>query len=121
MSNFKPVYRASDGAVVDYTDGYHTFSELYDHRIALWIALCKQMVDDDYYVVWRSKLHADGTGFPGWFILCLDPIETGKQISYHLPESAWDACDFPGISTYDKAPSYDGHTSADVLTRIREL
>jgi len=23
------------------SDGYHTFDELYDHRITLWIALCR--------------------------------------------------------------------------------
>ena len=27
---------------VEASDGYHTFEELYDHRITLFIALCKQ-------------------------------------------------------------------------------
>jgi hypothetical protein len=29
------------------SDGYHTFGELYDHRIQLFIALCKMMCNMD--------------------------------------------------------------------------
>ncbi len=29
-------------------DGYHTFDELYDHRITLYISLCKQIVRQPY-------------------------------------------------------------------------
>jgi hypothetical protein len=43
----------------------------------------------------------------------------GSQITYHLPTSKWDECDF--AITLDKAPEWDGHTSNDVLERIREL
>ena len=37
------------------SDGYHTFDELYDHRIALFCTLLK-FVDG-----WKSKLHEDGS------------------------------------------------------------
>ncbi len=118
--DYKPIMK--DGVVVDYSDGYHTFTELYEHRVALFIALCKRMYDDDYYTVWRARLHQDGTGFDGWFMLCLDCIETGKQISYHLPNSEWANCDFiEKMFTYERAPSFDGHTAQDVLARLRAL
>ena len=105
-------------------DGYHTFSELYDHRITLFIALCKKMANNLEYAgedkgfVWRSKLHSDGTSFDDWFILGIGKAN-GKQITYHLPLSRWDETDF--TETLDKAPDFDGHTSDDVLERLRRL
>lgn len=100
------------------SDGYHTFDELYDHRIELFIALCKELDDTGKCPVWRSRLHHDGTGYGGWFIMGIER-EKGKQISYHLPLSYWDATSF--CRTEDRAPEWDGHTSADVLKRLRVL
>jgi len=97
-------------------DGYHTFDELYDHRIALFIALSKKWERD--ISVWRSKLHADGSNFDDWFILGIDKREE-RQITYHLPIDKWDDCDY--AETLDKAPEWDGHTSDDVLERIKNL
>lgn len=103
------------------SDGYHTFDELYDHRITLWIALCKRTaltIREPWNPTWRSKLHSDGSAFDGWFVLGMftDP---GRQITYHLPNSKWDDCYF--APDLDKAPEFDGHTSADVLHRIALL
>ncbi len=122
---------------MDASDGYHTFTELYDHRIALFIALAKQiqLIFTAYRVqkdgsppwenpVWRSKEHhqdADGKQmamYNGWFIMGIY-MEPGKQISYHLPLSYWDKTDF--ALTLDMAPPWDGHTPADVITRLFEL
>jgi hypothetical protein len=103
------------------SDGYHTFGELYEHRIALYIALAQKY---SYHetpnspLVWRSKVHSDCTVWEGWFLLGVD-IEPGKQITYHLPISKWDECSF--AETLDKAPEFDGHTSADVLERLKAL
>lgn len=108
-------------------DGYHTFSELYDHRIALWIALCEMRAnvidtsDHAYFEdVWRSKNHSDGEpAFGGaWFVLGIGEDE-GSQITYHLPIEQWDRCDF--AETLEKAPEFDGHTSDDVLERLKSL
>lgn len=96
------------------SDGYHTFNELYDHRIALFIALCRQLGDE----VWRSRLHSDGTGFEGWFVLGINS-DPGSQITYHLPDNKWDECKF--AATLDRAPQFDGHTSADVVSRLGRL
>lgn len=102
------------------SDGYHTFDELYDHRITLYIALCKIMASrySTYKNIWRSKLHSDGTSFDGWFILGINKT-AGKQITYHLPLERWEETNF--AETLEKAPEFDGHTSADVLKRIKEI
>ncbi len=76
------------------SDGYHTFKELYEHRIALFISLCSQLNSaaeelGKERVVWKSKIHSDGTSWEGWFMLGIFK-EKGKQISYHLPNDYWD-------------------------------
>lgn len=116
----------SDGADVgQISDGHHTFGELYEHRIALWMALCYAQatkMDDGGMscspIVWRSKRHSDGSAIDGWFLLGINK-EPGKQMTYHLPASQWGECEF--AETLDKAPAFDGHTSADVLQRLKEL
>jgi hypothetical protein len=101
------------------SDGYHTFDELYDHRIALWIALCKQLTPGyQEHQSWRTQLHSDGTRFEGWFVLGLK-YAAGEQMTYHLPMSRWDECAF--ARTLERAPEFDGHTSADVLKRIAAI
>ena len=102
---------------VEISDGYHTFTQLYDHRITLYIALCKKIYLSAP-IVWRSKLHSDGSSWDGWFILGIY-TEKGKQITYHLPIERWNETNF--AMTLDKAPEYDGHTSEDVLERLKDL
>jgi len=98
------------------SDGYHTFAELYDHRIELYIALCRILRTK--YPVWRSETHSDGSQIAGWFVLGLDTMR-GKQITYHLPASRWTSCEF--AMTLLQAPPFDGHSSADVLERLKNL
>ncbi len=105
------------------SDGYHTFGELYEHRITLFIALCRLLKNQyklqyDGQGVWRSRAHSDGSVWDGWFIL---GIFQGKdqQITYHLPMDKWNETDF--ATTLDKAPEWDGHTSSDVLIRLKNL
>jgi hypothetical protein len=106
------------------SDGYHTFGELYLHRIELWIALCKIKAYQNVHnrLVWRSKLYQPAVGedyidWDGWFVLGIGTIE-GTQMSYKLPMSNWDDCNF--CATLEKAPAFDGHTSQDVLHRIQK-
>ena len=103
-------------------DGYHTMDELYEHRIELFITLCKERNRDSALSwnreVWRSKFHSDGTSYNGWFLLGIGK-DKGKQITYHLPLSRWDDTNF--AETLDTAPAYDGHTTEDVLKRLKEL
>ena len=102
------------------SDGYHTFKELYAHRIALFIALCK-LLDDRYHHhnVWMSEKHYDGSSYEGWFIMGIS-MYNGKQISYHLPTEYWDECKLVS-NIIDRAPEWDGHTPADVLERLKQL
>lgn len=95
-------------------DGYHTFHELYSHRFALFAALCSIYRADS----WRSLRHSDGTEVEGYFIAGLF-TKAGTQITYHIPMKHWDLFDF--AQTWEFAPIFDGHTSSDVILRIRAL
>ena len=104
------------------SDGFHTFDELYEHRIELFLRLCFYFIQGksqhDKRIVWKSKLHADGSKFDGWFIMGIGERK-GEQISYHLPISKWDEILF--ACELDYAPLWDGHTPADVLERLKRL
>lgn len=115
-------HECSGGEDMQVSDGYHTMDELYEHRIELFLALCR-VIHSEFGTssspkVWRSKLHSDGKWYDGWFILGLFK-EKGNQITYHLPMSKWDETDF--AETLEKAPEWDGHTSSDVLNRLKNL
>lgn len=102
------------------SDGYHTFDELYNHRITLYIALCKNLESPvgDWRNVWRSHLHSDGSRFDGWFLLGIG-TQAGHQITYHIPNERWDETEF--AETLNKAPEFDGHSSTNVLDRLKKL
>lgn len=115
--------------MVEISDGYHTFNELYEHRITLFIALCRiyekhvaptvwNTIEGRTYDVWRSKLHGDGSRYEGWFLLGINKLK-GEQITYHIPLSYWKDTEF--AETLDRAPEFDGHTSKDVLFRLKKL
>jgi len=100
------------------TDGYHTFGELYNHRVRLFVMFCilfgfqgKKM----QRLVWRASYNHDGSKWDGWFILGIFPKE-GEQITYHVPMKYWDMVGF--AETYIQNPHYDGHTSQDVAERL---
>lgn len=98
-----------EGIMRSPSDGYHTFDELYDHRITLFIALChcidsvckNEFTGESWSPVWRSKIHSDGTSMDGWFIMGINK-EKGKQITYHLPLFRWEETNF--AQTLDRAP-----------------
>lgn len=94
------------------SDGYHTFGELYEHRIELFIALARILQDRTLKEVWRFQTDKE------WFILGIHTTP-GKQITYHLPMSKWKETDF--AFTYTSKPEWDGHTSQDVLKRLNNL
>ena len=115
----------AEGEHLRVSDGYHTFDELYEHRIRLFISLCKQRVDYATDTggkkggVWTSVQHSDGSTFGDWFILGIGKSK-GQQITYHLPARFWqEVCEFAEV--LERAPEWDGHTSEDVLNRLKEL
>lgn len=107
-------------SVGDLSDGYHTFNELYEHRIELYITLCRMLAAKDYndYPVWRAKAHYDGEEMMGWFLLGIN-YKPGRVITYHLPMIKWDETNF--AATLSVGVEWDGHTSADVLKRLKDL
>ena len=104
------------------SDGYHTFDELYDHRCILFISLvnlCQEMNDrrSARYEIFKCREHDDGTRLVGWF-LCVINSHLG-QISYHLPDKYWGRLMCPA---HRRSPiPFDGHTSDDVLERLKQL
>jgi hypothetical protein len=92
------------------SDGYHTFHDLYAHRIALFLALCRAVG-----MGWKSRVHADGSAFDGWFIAGVTLPMVG-EITYHLPNEAWDEA--AHLQTVAFAPPWDGHTPEDVVQRL---
>jgi len=106
------------------SDGYHTMEELYEHRIALFAALCNfwnDVIEDMeisvYQKAWKSKLHSDGTMFEGGYFIA--GIESNKgQITYHMKLKHWDSFRIPEL---ERAPEYDGHTPNDVIERLLKL
>lgn len=104
------------------SDGYHTFNELYEHRIALFIALCHVYSNDGYQspnkrMVWKSKVHSDGSLMDGWFIAGIGVFQ-GEQITYHLPMDKWDSLH---VRELEKAPLWDGHIPSEVVKRLEYL
>jgi len=96
------------------SDGYHTFNELYYHRMILFSVICNQNKE----LSWKSKLHHDGTMFDGSFIIGIDTSE--GQYTYHYNMKYWDMYD---VKVLDKAPIYDGHQPSDIvrLLSIQEV
>jgi hypothetical protein len=104
------------------SDGYHTFGELYDHRIVLFHALAKRLAADpatpENLRPWRSETHFDGSSFFGYFHAGIGH-EPGTQISYHIGLDWWATFDF--CQTLNNSPEWDGHTPKDVITRLLAL
>lgn len=105
------------------SDGFHTFDELYDHRMTLFCTLLNiiERSNDFRLEVWKSELHSDGTipfNNPNYFIAGIES-DVG-QITYHLRMNPyWNI--LSNITILGRAPHYDGHTSNDVLRRLRKI
>ena len=89
----------------DISDGYHTFDELYDHRMALYIAL----INNTDFPAFIQFDH-----YEGWDAVYLEMPK--GQVSYHLPKSLR-SCYLDRCTTVG-SEKYDGHTSSDVLNRL---
>lgn len=87
----------------DTSDGYHTFRELYDHRVLLWINLC---------LITPSKCYLVENHYDGWFLLGME--SDNGQISYHCQNKYLNLCK----EIERRHPKFDGHTSSDVIKRL---
>jgi hypothetical protein len=120
----KFIKSSSSAKVIDtnmLSDGYHTFGELYEHRIVLFMILCRtfSLQHKEDHEVWMTKTHSDGSVWDGWFVLGILRAP-GAQMTYHLPMEKWDECSEFAV-VRDMAPEFDGHTSDDVLKRVKSL
>ena len=101
-------------------DEYHTMHELYEHRMALTVALFNMINyvnTDGQLEVMKSKLHHDGTMFEGGYFIVM-AITPNGQISYHYKLKHWDKFNIPEV---ERIPEWDGHSSLDALERLMKI
>lgn len=92
----------------DISDGFHTFAELYDHRVHLYLALAAVSG-------WPAYYRCD---YDEWFCLYLETPH--GQLSYHLPNTFLDRVKLFAQPAPD-AYKWDGHNSQDVLLRLEAV
>lgn len=92
-------------------DGFHTFDELYYHRMMLFAIICNQNADK----AWKSRIHDDGTMFSGFFIVGITTPE--GEYTYHYKMQDWDKFNVKELA---KAPAWDGH-KPEAITRLLSL
>lgn len=97
----------------EFSDGYHTFNELYHHRAILFAVICNQFKN----LAWKSKLHSDETMYEDMFIVGINTPQGTATYHYNI-EPYWDMFD---IKELPKAPEWDGHTPDDAIKRIYSL
>lgn len=104
-------YGISD--IGDFSDGYHTFNDLYHQRAVLFAALVKA----HWGKSWKSWRHEDGELYfgGGWFVVGIETPE--GSYTYHYKKEYWDM--FQCVA-FDRARHWDGHTDKDV-TRLLSL
>lgn len=106
-------YRKMPDNIGEFSDGYHTFNELYHHRAVLFSVICNMFPEK----AWKSKLHDTGDMYEGMFIVGIETEE--GQATYHYDiEPYWDMFK---VKELDKAPKWDGHTPADAIQRIGNI
>ena len=102
----------------DVSDGYHTVDELYEFRKLYNALLFNEWAEAGKYDVYKSKRHSNGEECfgGGWFIVvAMLPV---GQISNHYEMKDWNLFQIP---EREKAMEFDGHTSTDVLDRLKVM
>lgn len=103
------------------SDGYHTFDELYEFRkvynAALFNILALPSAGYDYNVHKSLKHHDGELCFGGGWFIVMAELPTG-QVSNHYEVKDWDLFKCKEV---EKAAEWDGHTSEDVLNRLKSL
>ena len=110
---YEKSYREMPDNIGDFSDGYHTFNELYHHRAVLFSVICNMFSEK----AWKSKLHDTGDMYDGMFIVGIE-TEQGQATYHYDIEPYWDMFK---VKELEKAPKYDGHTPSDAIARIGNL
>ena len=102
----------------EFSDGYHSFNDLYAQRLYLSAALFNSFKEFG----WKSWKHSDGELCfgGGWFIVGVSTPE--GDYTYHYQAEHWELFQCKAV---DMAPAWDGHTDKDVerllsLLRIKD-
>ncbi len=106
-------YRKLPDNIGEFSDGYHTFNELYHHRAVLFSVICNMMPEK----AWKSKLHDTGDMYDGMFIVGIE-TEQGQATYHYDIEPYWDIFK---VKELEKAPKWDGHTPSDAIERIGNI
>ncbi len=107
-----------DDDIGEFSDGYHTFNELYDFRLQYNAAMANLLHYTKQCTVYKSRKHSDGElCFGGsWFVVYI--ITPFGQISNHYHMENWDYFDIP---ERELAEEWDGHNPEDVLYRLKKF
>lgn len=102
---------------IEVSDGYHTFTDLYNHRIGLFLLVISLLKKSNEEIkIWYTDSEE-----VNWYIVGID-FENGKKtISYHIPNSAKEYLDKMNVEYLDKLPPFDGCDSNCNLKRIYEM
>ena len=99
----------------EFSDGYHTFNELYHHRAILFAVICNKFKK----LAWKSLNHSDNDEpmYDGMFIVGINTPQGPANYHYNI-EPYWDLFDCKELP---KAPEWDLHTPDDAIKRIYSL
>ena len=108
------------------SDGYHTFDELYEYRLAYNAAfinalvVLKTLLPRKYKDIKIAKSKKHNNGEPcyggGWFIVVVDT--PWGQFSNHYTLEHWDKFECPIIN---KSWKFDGHKMNDIIDRLDKI
>lgn len=97
------------------SDGYHTFGELYFHRMILFSILCKIYKNNS----WKSRKHSDGEypfGDENWFVVGITTPKGDYTYHYHIEDWKY----FDGVKELELGKEWDGHQPKDII-RLESL
>lgn len=104
-------------SMIEVSDGYHTFNELYDHRVGLFLLVMSLIKKHNKNIrVWYANSEeAD------WYIAGID-FENGKKtVSYHIPANTKKYLEKINAEYLSELPPFDGCDSNCNLKRIYEI
>lgn len=92
-------------SIDEVSDGFHTFNELYYHRMILFAIICNTYKEN----AWKSWKHSDNTMYKDYFIVGITtPV---GDYSYHYHKKYWNKF---SVKELDTAPKWDGHLPEDI-------
>lgn len=106
------------GKVGEFSDGYHTFNELYAYRMAYNALLFNEWFKAGKNDVHWSRKHSTGEDCfgGGWFVVVAQTPSGQITNHYELKDLQW----FVAIEERERAAEWDGHTPAEAFDRLRK-